>query len=136
LTAVDDGAIKDIGNENNHKDVPIRLPDGRHVFRERFIGKGTAPLAGLPRISARWYRKRCDGDILMQRLNARRNIMQFSDIFVPRWQNSNPEVRKRAVERIKDTRLLAQIAEKDDDPGVRQAAVTRLESIHVEETVT
>ena len=43
--------------------------------------------------------------------------MKFSDIFVPRWQNSNPEVRKRAVERINDIKLLAQIAEIDDDPG-------------------
>ena len=61
--------------------------------------------------------------------------MKFSDIFVPRWQNSNPEVRKQAVERLKDTNLLAQIAEKDDDPGVSQAAMTRLERIQVKETV-
>ena len=32
--------------------------------------------------------------------------MKFSDIFVPRWQNSNPEVRKKALERIKDIKLL------------------------------
>jgi hypothetical protein len=62
--------------------------------------------------------------------------MKFSDIFVPRWQNSNPEVRKRAVERLRDTKLLAQIAEKDDDPGVSRAAMTRLESLQVRETVT
>lgn len=61
--------------------------------------------------------------------------MKFSDIFVPRWQNSNPEVRKRAVERLKDIKLLAQIADKDDDPGVSHAAMTRLESIQVKETV-
>ncbi len=45
LTAVDDGALRDVGNENNYKDVPIRLPEGRHDFRERFIDKGTVPLA-------------------------------------------------------------------------------------------
>ncbi|WP_372680585.1 hypothetical protein [Desulfosarcina sp.] len=61
--------------------------------------------------------------------------MKFSDIFVPRWQNSNPEVRKRAVERLKDLKLLAQIAENDDDPGVSQAAMTRLESLQVKESV-
>jgi hypothetical protein len=61
--------------------------------------------------------------------------MKFSDIFVPRWQNSNPEVRKRAVERIKDIKLLTQIAEKDDDDGVCQAARLRLDSIQVKETV-
>jgi hypothetical protein len=61
--------------------------------------------------------------------------MKFSDIFVPRWQNSNPEVRKRAVERINDIKLLAQIAEMDDDPGVCQAARLRLDRIQVKETV-
>ena len=62
--------------------------------------------------------------------------MKFSDIFVPRWQNSNPEVRKKAVERLKDIKLLSQIAEKDDDPGVCRAAATRLESLQVKETVS
>jgi hypothetical protein len=71
----------------------------------------------------------------MQLLNPRRQTMKFSDIFVPRWQNSNPEVRKRAVERLKDIKLLEQIAEKDDDPGVSQAAMIRLQSIQVKETV-
>ena len=60
--------------------------------------------------------------------------MKFSDIFVPRWQNSNPEVRKRALERIKDVKLLGQIAEKDEDPEVCQAARLRLDSLLVRET--
>ena len=62
--------------------------------------------------------------------------MKFSDIFVPRWQNSNPEVRKRAVARIKDIKLLEQIADKDDDPGVCQTARLRLDSLQVKETVS
>lgn len=62
--------------------------------------------------------------------------MKFSDIFVPRWQNSNPDIRKRAVERIKDRYLLAQIAEKDEDPSVCQAAASRLEEIEIKETVS
>jgi hypothetical protein len=61
--------------------------------------------------------------------------MKFSDIFVPRWQNSNPEVRKRAVQRIKDVKLLGQIAEKDDDPGVCEEARLRLNTLIVKETV-
>jgi len=44
LTFVDDGSLKDVGNENNYKDVPTRLPEGSHGFRERFVGKGTVPL--------------------------------------------------------------------------------------------
>ncbi len=62
--------------------------------------------------------------------------MKFSDIFVPRWQNSNPEVRKRAVERIKDIKLLEQIVEKDEDPGVCGAAASRLDSLQVRETIS
>ena len=61
--------------------------------------------------------------------------MKFSDFFVPRWQNSNPEIRKQAVGRIKDIRLLEQIAEKDTDPGVSQAALIRLEGLQVREVV-
>ena len=55
--------------------------------------------------------------------------MKFQDLFVPRWQNSNPAVRQKAVERMKDAGLLAQIAEKDADENVRQAASNRLVSI-------
>lgn len=62
--------------------------------------------------------------------------MKFSDIFVPRWQNSNPEVRKCAVQRIKDIKLLEQIAKNDDDPGVCQMAAHQLESLQVKETVS
>ena len=62
--------------------------------------------------------------------------MKFSDIFVPRWQNSNPSVRMRAIERLKDIKLLEQIADKDEDPGVCQAARPRLESLQVKEHVT
>jgi hypothetical protein len=62
--------------------------------------------------------------------------MKFSDIFVPRWQNSNPEIRKRAVGRLKDIKLLEQIAQQDADPGVCQEARLRLESLQVHETVT
>lgn len=52
--------------------------------------------------------------------------MKFSDIFVPRWQNSNPEIRKKAILKLKDVKLIAQIAEKDPDDGVREVAAGRL----------
>jgi len=61
--------------------------------------------------------------------------MKFSDLFVPRWQNSNPEVRKRAVQRLKDIKLLQQIADMDEDPGVCQEARIQLDSLQVKETV-
>jgi hypothetical protein len=55
--------------------------------------------------------------------------MKFADLFVPKWQNSNPEVRKKAVMKITDVSLLNQIAEKDEDSSVRETAGGRLSSI-------
>jgi hypothetical protein len=59
----------------------------------------------------------------------RRFDMKFRDLFVPRWYHSNPEVRKKAIARIENTGLLMQIAEKDDDPMVRDTASARLVQI-------
>jgi hypothetical protein len=55
--------------------------------------------------------------------------MKFSDLFVPRWQNSNPDVRRRAVMRSNDVKLLTQISEKDLDNQVRQAALKRMDDL-------
>ena len=55
--------------------------------------------------------------------------MKFRDLFVPRWDHSNPEVRKKAIARIENTELLMQIAERDDDPMVRDTASERLVQI-------
>ncbi|MGD9332684.1 MAG: HEAT repeat domain-containing protein [Desulfobacterales bacterium] len=55
--------------------------------------------------------------------------MKFQDFFVPRWQHSNPEVRHKAVMRLKDQSLLRQIIEKDDDEMVRMAAKERMAAI-------
>ncbi len=55
--------------------------------------------------------------------------MRFQDIFVPRWQHSNPEVRIKAVNRMIDKSLLMQIAEKDEDEMVCMAARDRLSEI-------
>jgi hypothetical protein len=49
--------------------------------------------------------------------------MRFQDLFVPRWQHSNPEKRQKAVARLSDIKLLKQISEHDDDPMVRKAAL-------------
>jgi hypothetical protein len=56
----------------------------------------------------------------------RRFAMRLKDLFVPRWQRSNPEVRKKAIASIDDPGLLKQISEKDDDPIVRETASDRL----------
>jgi hypothetical protein len=64
----------------------------------------------------------------------REDKMRFSDIFVPRWQNSNPQVRIKAIGRLKDAKLLSQIVEKDEAVEVREAAAARLESLQVRET--
>jgi hypothetical protein len=51
--------------------------------------------------------------------------MKFQDFFVPRWQHSNPEVRRKAIQRVSDARLLAQISQQDEDEMVRMAARER-----------
>lgn len=55
--------------------------------------------------------------------------MKFKDLFIPRWQHSNPEVRRKAVSRLTDTSLLRQISEMDDHQMVRDAAQAQLESL-------
>ncbi|MGD9368960.1 MAG: hypothetical protein PVH87_24865 [Desulfobacteraceae bacterium] len=55
--------------------------------------------------------------------------MKFQDLFVPRWQHSNPEVRKKAVTRLKDKKLLQQISEQDEDPMVRDLALDTLNQL-------
>ncbi len=63
--------------------------------------------------------------------------MKLQDLFVPRWQHSNPEVRKKAIGKLKDTKLLKQIAEMDEHQMVRDAALAQLnrlvETVHVTE---
>lgn len=63
--------------------------------------------------------------------------MKFQDLFVPKYQHSNPDVRIRAIGKMKDTKLLDLIREQDVDPEVREAAQLRLdgltEKIQVEE---
>lgn len=58
--------------------------------------------------------------------------MRFRDIFVPRWQHSNPEIRIKAVQRMNDKSLLLQIVEKDEDEMVRKAARDRVTEISEE----
>lgn len=59
--------------------------------------------------------------------------MKFSDLFVPRWQHSNPEVRIKAINRLQDPSLLAQIVQKDPDERVRESASTRLQEVKGEQ---
>lgn len=51
--------------------------------------------------------------------------MKFKDLFVAKWLHSDPDVRKEAVEKMKDVKLLKQIAEKDSNESVRRAAAAR-----------
>lgn len=53
--------------------------------------------------------------------------MAFFDFFRPKWQRSNPAVRKAAVDTLDDPALLAEIAIRDDHWDVRLAAVRKLD---------
>jgi uncharacterized DUF497 family protein len=52
--------------------------------------------------------------------------MRFQDLFVPKYQHSNPEVRIKAIGRLKDVRLLKQIVDLDKHQMVRDAAAEQL----------
>jgi hypothetical protein len=54
---------------------------------------------------------------------------KLSEIFGPGYKQKNPEVRKDAVKTLTNTAILSEMAEKDVDPGVREAAKKRLESL-------
>ncbi|MFP4350825.1 MAG: hypothetical protein ACLFQY_21250 [Desulfococcaceae bacterium] len=55
--------------------------------------------------------------------------MKFSDLFVPRYMHSVPDVRIKAVGKLKDGKLLSQIAEKDENEKVRRQAAERLNDL-------
>lgn len=55
--------------------------------------------------------------------------MKLQDLFVPRWQHSNPDVRKKAVKKMKDIKLLKQIVEMDAHQMVRDAAEEQLSQL-------
>ncbi|MBU8911828.1 MAG: hypothetical protein KOO65_11220 [Desulfobacterales bacterium] len=59
--------------------------------------------------------------------------MKFSDLFVPKYLNSNPDVRQKFVARTKDVNLLEQMAQKDEDPGVRRSAAERAQMLKSQE---
>jgi hypothetical protein len=53
----------------------------------------------------------------------------LSGIFGPAHKQKNPEIRKEAIGNLKDAAILSEMAEKDVDPGVRETAKKRLESL-------
>ena len=55
--------------------------------------------------------------------------MKFKDLFVPRWQHSNPQVRIKTVKKILDPKLLKHIIDTDEDPMVRETALAHLKSL-------
>jgi hypothetical protein len=63
----------------------------------------------------------------------RRNIMKFRDLFVPRWQHSNPSIRIKTVKSIFDPRLLKHISKQDEDPMVRETALSHLKNFEAQQ---
>jgi hypothetical protein len=55
----------------------------------------------------------------------------LSGLFGPGYKNKNPEIRKDCISGLLDKKILAELAEKDEDASVREAAQKRLEAISV-----
>ena len=51
--------------------------------------------------------------------------MKFSDLFVPKYLHSNPDVRLKLIATTGDINLVEQMAQKDKDSVVRRAAADR-----------
>lgn len=50
-----------------------------------------------------------------------------NNFFIPKWKHPNPEIRKKAIMKLKDSNLLIQMAKNDENSKVRREAVKRLE---------
>ncbi len=57
--------------------------------------------------------------------------MSIVDYFVPKWKNSDPEVRIKAMERIRKNSIFETIANADPDERVRIAAVQRIVNMEI-----
>ena len=55
--------------------------------------------------------------------------MKFSDLFLPKIANSNPEVRIKAVKKEDNLELLKKVIQNDSDENVRQSARERIEEL-------
>jgi hypothetical protein len=58
--------------------------------------------------------------------------MGFSDLFVPKYLHSNPNVRIKFVNKCEDCNLLEQMTQKDEDEKVVQAAKDRIRILTAE----
>ena len=55
--------------------------------------------------------------------------MKFSDLFVPKYLHSNPDTRRKFAAQTTDIKFLEQMAQKDQDAGVRRFAAERAQSL-------
>ncbi len=55
--------------------------------------------------------------------------MKFSDLFVPKYLHSNPDVRLKLVAKTADINLLEQMAKKDENADVRRSAAERAQAL-------
>ena len=55
--------------------------------------------------------------------------MKFRDLFLPKIDRSDPEVRKAAIREEINVELLKQLVDKESDPEVIDLAVTRIREL-------
>lgn len=62
-------------------------------------------------------------------ITLKEDTMKFSDLFVPKYIHSDPNVRMKFVNKTTDVYLLEQMSEKDGDAKVRKAAAERARTL-------
>lgn len=56
-------------------------------------------------------------------------LLEKLSIFKPKWQHKDPAVRKLALAKLNDEKILVQIAEQDSDLSVRASALAKIQSV-------
>ncbi|MDM8558815.1 DUF349 domain-containing protein [Candidatus Parabeggiatoa sp. HSG14] len=57
--------------------------------------------------------------------------MIFNKFSKPKWQHRKPEVRKSEIEKIDDSAILSEVAQKDENAEVRRAAIRKINELNV-----
>jgi hypothetical protein len=70
-----------------------------------------------------------NGDLTVKSIKGGAVMGFLSGIFGPAHKQKNPEIRKEAAGRLTDKAVLAEMAEKDEDQGVREEAKKRLQAL-------
>lgn len=57
--------------------------------------------------------------------------MGFGDLFKPKYKHSNPDVRKEAITKLDDLKLLGEIVRNENNEEVKEVALNKMDEIYI-----